>query len=90
MSIGGFSPSMPNLPHDTQVQERKADSDRRLAQSQGIGGSKESDAASEDRDADGRQAWRWTIRQPKPKPEDEENKAPDITGQAGSNLDLSG
>lgn len=91
MSIGGFSPIMPSAAQDAKTHERKVDSEQRSAEAQGIGGNdKESEAASEDRDADGRQAWRWTLRQPKQNNEENEQKAPDPSGQTGSNLDLSG
>lgn len=90
MSIAGFSPAMPSSTQDSQVHERKADSDKRLAQSQGVGGSQESGAASEDRDADGRQAWRWTVPRKKEQEIQEEHGPPDLSGQAGSFLDLNG
>ncbi|MCL2744112.1 MAG: hypothetical protein FWE67_09685 [Planctomycetaceae bacterium] len=89
MSIG-FTPPLPNLPHDAQIQERKEDADKKLAQSQGLGGSKESEKSSEDRDADGRQMWQWTLKQKAKKDEENDRKVKDISGNAGNNLDLSG
>ena len=56
MSVGGFTPIMPSVAQDVKAQERKAESTERNAQAQGVGGGdKESEAASGDRDADGRQ-----------------------------------
>jgi hypothetical protein len=89
MSIG-FTPAMPNLPHDAQIQERKDTADKNLAQAQGLGGSKESEKPSEDRDADGRQAWQWTLKQKAKKDEENEHKVKDPSGVTGNNLDLSG
>lgn len=84
MSIGGFSPIMPSSAQDAMAHERKISGDLKAA-----GDTKESQASSEDRDADGRQAWRWIGGKPKEK-KDEEHQVPDPSGQAGSNLDLSG
>lgn len=91
MSIGGFSPVMPSSANDVKTHERKVESDQKASEAQGLSGDdKESAATSEDRDADGRQAWRWTERPAKKADDEKENKTPDLTGQTGSNLDLSG
>lgn len=90
MSIGGFSPIMPSAAQDIKNHERKVDSDERGAEAQGVGGNdKESEATSGDRDADGRQAWQWTLRRQR-QDGDEERSAPDPSGQSGTTLDLSG
>ncbi|MDR1962464.1 MAG: hypothetical protein LBQ50_01645 [Planctomycetaceae bacterium] len=90
MSIGGFNPIMPSAAQDVKTHERTAESQERAAQAQGISGDdKESEASSGDRDADGRQAWRWTNRHTKH--DDEKNhKVPDLSGKTGNSLDLSG
>ncbi|MDR1923620.1 MAG: hypothetical protein LBQ66_04525 [Planctomycetaceae bacterium] len=86
----GFSPMMPGSLQDVKSHERKVDSNERTAQAQGIGGEKESSATSEDRDANGQQAWQWN--QHKPKQEQQKDKKPphDPSGQIGSTLDLNG
>lgn len=90
MSIGNFSPMMPSAMADVKAHERKVNSQERAVQSQGLSGDdKESDAASGDRDADGRQAWQWTMRQQKGK-EEQEKKVKDTSGKVGQNLDLDG
>ena len=90
MSIGGFSPIMPSAAQDAKAHERTVDSNERAAQAQGISGDdKESEATSEDRDADGRQAWQWNQRRGK-QDEEKEHKVPDLSGKTGSTLDLNG
>ncbi len=90
MTIGGFNPIMPSAAQDAKVHERTVDSNERAAQAQGISGDdKESEAASGDRDADGRQAWQWNQRQAK-QDEEEEHKVADLSGKTGKTLDLSG
>jgi hypothetical protein len=87
MSIGGFTPVMPNAAHDARVHERIAESNQRAAQAGGE--NKEGEAASVDRDADGRQAWQWHQRQRK-QPSGQEHKVQDISGKTGTTLDLDG
>ncbi|MDR2642526.1 MAG: hypothetical protein LBC74_07010 [Planctomycetaceae bacterium] len=89
MSIG-FSPSMPAVLQDVKVHERKVDTNERAAQANGIGGEKESSATSEDRDANGQQAWQWSQHRKKQEPQQEKHSATDLTGQVGINLDLNG
>ncbi|MDR2116351.1 MAG: hypothetical protein LBP87_08215 [Planctomycetaceae bacterium] len=90
MSIGNLNPVMPSVAQDVKNHERIAESQERAAQAQGISGDdKEGEAASGDRDADGRQAWRWINRPNKPN-EEKDHKVPDISGQTGNSLDLSG
>jgi hypothetical protein len=90
MSIGSFNPVMPSVVQDVKSHERTAESQERATQAQGISGDdKESEASSGDRDADGRQAWRWINRPAKPN-EEKEHKIPDIFGKTGNSLDLSG
>jgi hypothetical protein len=90
MSIGSFNPVMPSAVQDVKNHERTAESQERAAQAQGISGDdKESEASSGDRDADGRQAWRWT-NQPNKHNEEKDQKVPDLSGQTGNSLDLSG
>ncbi len=90
MSIGGFNPIMPSQSQDAKVHDRKLDSAEKAAQAQGIDGDdKESAASSEDRDADGRQAWQWQQRQRRQE-EKNEHQPPDISGQSGKTIDLSG
>lgn len=91
MSIGGFSPLMPSAAQDVKTHERKVDSEQKAAKAQGVeGDDKESAATSEDRDADGRQTWHWHGRRTQNSEDENGHRAPDITGQAGSQLDLSG
>jgi hypothetical protein len=91
MSIGNFNPIMPSAMQDVKAHERVAESNERSAQAQGISGDdKESEASSGDRDADGRQAWRWTNRQPKQPKEEKEHHVPDLSGKTGKTLDLNG
>ena len=91
MSIGGFSPIMPSSSQDAKAHERKVESNQRGVDAQGINADdKESEASSGDRDADGRQAWQWTQRQGRQQDDSKERNAPDLTGNSGSNLDLSG
>ncbi|MDR3199046.1 MAG: hypothetical protein LBU34_14360 [Planctomycetaceae bacterium] len=90
MSIGSFNPIMPGVVQDVKNHERTTESQERAAQAQGISGDdKESEASSGDRDADGRQAWRWANR-PNKQNEEKNHKVPDISGQTGNSLDLSG
>jgi len=89
MSIGGFTPVMPSAAHDAKVHERTTESNQRAAQAQGFGEDKESAATSEDRDADGRQAWQWNQRQRKQQ-DHQEHKVQDISGKTGTTLDLDG
>ena len=86
MSIGGFTPVMPSTAHDARVQERAAESSQRATQ---LGANKESEASSGDRDADGRQAWRWNQQQKKQQTS-QEHKVQDISGKTGTALDLDG
>jgi len=86
MSIGGFTPVMPSAAQDARVQERATESSQRAAQ---MGENKESEASSGDRDADGRQAWRWNQRQQKQQ-SSQEHRVQDITGKTGATLDLDG
>ncbi|MDR1479325.1 MAG: hypothetical protein LBJ00_10320 [Planctomycetaceae bacterium] len=88
MSIG-FSPAMPALTQDIKVHERKVDVEERVSQAQGIGGEKESSATSEDRDANGQQAWQWSQHKKKQEPQQEKHTT-DLTGQVGTKLDLNG
>ncbi len=91
MSIGGFHPIMPSQAQDAKAHERKLESAEKAAQAQGIeGDDKESAASSEDRDADGRQAWRWFQQQQGRQEEKKEHQVPDLSGQSGKTLDLSG
>ncbi len=91
MSIGGFSPIMPSSAQDAKAHERKVESNQRGVDAQGISGDdKESEETSGDRDADGRQAWKWTLKQGRQQEDAKERKAPDLSGKSGSNLDLSG
>ncbi len=91
MSIGGFQPILPNQQQDSLVYDRKLESAEKAAQAQGLEGeNKESAASSEDRDADGRQAWQWFQQQRKQQEEKNDHAVPDIHGQSGNNLDLSG
>ncbi|MDR1485179.1 MAG: hypothetical protein LBT09_10190 [Planctomycetaceae bacterium] len=89
MSIG-FSPAMPALMQDVKTHERKVDTNERTAQAQGIGGEKESSATSEDRDANGQQAWQWSQHRKKQESQQEKPHAHDLTGQVGTKLDLNG
>ncbi|GHT17034.1 hypothetical protein FACS1894189_2180 [Planctomycetales bacterium] len=90
MSIPNFSPIMPSAMQDAKVHERTVDASNRAVQAQGVGGDdKESEAASGDRDADGRQAWQWNRHQGKQKDE-KEHKVQDISGKSGTTLDLDG
>jgi hypothetical protein len=86
MSIGGFTPVMPSAANDAKVHERKVDFNQQTSQTEE---KKESEASSEDRDADGRQAWQWNQRRPKQQT-DAERKVQDITGKTGTALDLDG
>ena len=86
MSIGGFTPVMPSAAHDARVHEHTVNAQQRAAQM----GSKESEASSGDRDADGRQAWQWNQRQRKQQSEQEPKKVQDVTGKTGKTLDLEG
>ncbi|MDR2346420.1 MAG: hypothetical protein LBE18_10165 [Planctomycetaceae bacterium] len=89
MSIG-FSPTMPSVLQDIKSHERKVDSNERMAQAQGIGGEKESAATSEDRDANGQQAWQWSQHKKKQEQKQEKLPAADPSGQIGTKLDLNG
>ena len=89
MSIGGFTPVMPSAAHDAKVSERATESNQRAAKAEGFAEDKESEAASGDRDADGRQAWQWNQRQRKQQT-GQERKAQDPSGKTGSTLDLDG
>lgn len=81
---------MPSSPQDANVHDRKVESGERAVKAAGVeGDDKESAATSEDRDADGRQAWRWPQRQGK-QAEEAEQQVPDLSGQSGNTLDLSG
>lgn len=86
MSVGGFTPIMPSAAHDAKVHDRTIESNQRAAQTSESQGS---EAASGDRDADGRQEWRWNRRQQKQQPESE-HKVQDISGKTGTSLDLDG
>ena len=86
MSIGGFTPAMPSAVHDARAHERATESSQRAAQ---MSESKESEASSGDRDADGRQAWHWNQQQQKEQSE-QERKIQDISGKTGKTLDLDG
>ncbi|MDR3183157.1 MAG: hypothetical protein LBT89_09620 [Planctomycetaceae bacterium] len=89
MSIA-FSPVMPSTANDSRASERTTESAERAANAQGVGGDdKESQAASNERDADGRQAWQWNRRQPK-RDGETEHKVHDLTGKTGATLDLDG
>ena len=87
MGIGGFTPMMPSAAHDARVHERTTESNQRAVQAGDE--SKESEAASSDRDADGRQAWQWNQQQQKQQPR-QEQKVQDISGKTGTTLDLDG
>ena len=89
MSVGGFTPVMPSAAHDAKIHERTIDANQRAAQAQGFSEDKESEAASGDRDADGRQAWQWNQRQQKQQ-SGPEHKVQDISGKTGTTLDLDG
>ncbi|MDR2762836.1 MAG: hypothetical protein LBB88_09565 [Planctomycetaceae bacterium] len=89
MSIG-FSPAMPAALQDIKSHERKVDSNERTAQAQGIGGEKESSATSEDRDANGQQAWQWSQHRKKQEQKQQKPPTPDLSGQVGTKLDLNG
>ena len=85
MSIGGFAPVMPSAAHDARVHERRAEASQRAAQA----GTRESEAADGDGDADGRQAWKWN--QPQQKRQDNpEQRVKDLSGKTGTTLDLDG
>jgi hypothetical protein len=86
MGVGGFTPVMPSAAHDAKVHERVVDANQRAAQASE---KKESEAASGDRDADGRQAWQWNQRQRKQQT-GQESKVQDISGKTGTTLDLDG
>ena len=86
MSVGGFTPMMPSAAHDARVHERSVESDQRAAQ---VNEKPESEAASGDRDADGRQAWQWNQRRRKQQTE-QEHRVQDISGKTGTSLDLDG
>ena len=86
MGVGGFTPVMPSAAHDARVHERTTESSQRTTQASE---SKESEASSGDRDADGRQAWQWNQRQRKQQTS-QENKVQDISGKTGITLDLDG
>ncbi|MDR3234296.1 MAG: hypothetical protein LBT46_11650 [Planctomycetaceae bacterium] len=86
----GFSPVMPSTANDVKAHERTAESAERAANAQGVGSDdKESQAASNERDADGRQAWQWNRHNPK-RTEEAEHKVHDLSGQTGVTLDLDG
>lgn len=90
MSISGFSPAMPSAANDVKAHERTAESQERAVQTQGISGDdKESSATSDEKDADGRQAWQWNQHRRKQQ-EPEERQVSDPSGQIGSTLDLNG
>lgn len=86
MSIG-YTPAMPSVTNDSKVHERKNESQQRAIQE--FNHQLQSEAASDDRDADGRQAWQWNQRQLKQHTH-QDHKAPDISGQTGISLDLDG
>jgi len=86
MSIGGYTPVMPSAAHDARVQERTTEANQRAAQ---MGENRESEASSSDRDADGRQTWRWNQRRQKQQ-SSQEHKVQDISGKTGTTLDLDG
>ncbi|MGL4595304.1 MAG: hypothetical protein ACRCUY_11290 [Thermoguttaceae bacterium] len=87
----GFSPIQPSAIQDAKAHERKIDSSDRAVHAQGVGGDdkEKSESASGDRDADGRLAWQWHQQRKKEQSEPERN-APDLSGQSGTTLDLSG
>ena len=87
MGIGGFTPVMPSAAQDAKAHERTSESNQRAAQA-GTENT-QSEAASGDRDADGRQAWQWNQHQRKQQ-SGQEQKAPDPTGKVGTTLDLDG
>ena len=87
MGVGGFTPVMPSAAHDAKVHERITESSQRAAQA---GESKESEASSGDRDADGRQAWQWNQQQRQQQQSGQEHRVPDISGKTGNSLDLDG
>ena len=90
MSISGFSPAMPGAVSDAKAHERTAESQERAAQTQGVGGDdKESSETSNEKDADGRQAWQWNQNRRKQK-QTEERQVADPSGKIGSTLDLNG
>ncbi|GHT10473.1 hypothetical protein FACS1894170_02610 [Planctomycetales bacterium] len=89
MSIG-FSPVMPSAANDVKAHDRSVESNERAANAQGISGDdKESQAASNERDADGRQAWQWNRHNSK-REKEEEHKVHDLSGDVGTTLDLDG
>lgn len=72
-----------------QSHQRKADSLELAAKAEGLGGTEEESASSEDRDADGRQAWA-RIREDSREEESNNDKSLDASGKIGKTLDLSG
>ena len=87
MGVGGFTPVMPSAAHDARVHERTTESNQRASQASNE--NKESEAASSDRDADGRQAWQWN-QQRRKQQSDQGHKVQDISGKTGTALDLDG
>jgi hypothetical protein len=79
---------------ETVVHERAVESTNEAEAAEGIGTTSEEQATS-DRDADGRRPWEIGPREERQKGENSESREPlqrskDPTGQAGSQLDLSG
>ncbi|GHT47524.1 hypothetical protein FACS189454_09940 [Planctomycetales bacterium] len=87
----GFSPIMPGVVSDVKAHDRTVEANQKAASAQGLtGDDKESEAASNERDADGRQAWRWNQRRGKKDGGEHEHKVPDLAGKTGATLDLDG
>ena len=74
---------------EARAHDRKVDSQTKAVEAQGLSGDdKESEASSGDRDADGRQAWRWSQHQQRQK--EGEHRVRDLSGKTGQTLDLDG
>ena len=79
---------------DSQAQGRQVDSDQRAERAAGIGQT-EQDQESSERDADGRRLWEGPPESRQDEKHDDAPSAPprqskDATGQAGTQLDLTG
>lgn len=76
--------------HETKISERRTESKERTVNADSFEGAEKEAAASEDRDADGRQMWQWNLKQKSQDAEKDNSQSRDTTGQIGKSLDLSG
>ena len=74
---------------DAAVHNRRSESMEKASKAEGVGSNDSESESSGDRDADGRQAWEWTLKNKQDHREHREQSI-DTTGQVGNSLDLNG